>query len=351
MTEPLFVVVSFSDVRKIIKYGGTHLLMSYWFLKGKTTKNTLEKIQQERIKHSILSSIFMLDSGAYSAWKNGFIIPLYEYIDFVKSYHHYFTHIVCLDVIDNPIYSEVNHLIMLEELKGYDLTIIPVFHSGESFSVLDYMIAKGYKYIGISPNNKWVEKEKRFWLHQVYSRYDFDSLGIKTHGFGYQSVNGLLQFPMTTADSVTWKVGEMFGRVIDPTGRELKYSMDSFGSPDHIDSIPGGDTQFIKDLCDDLGFSPEEMKTNYHLRDKFNVAATVNLLKREKKNVSIVVDLLSDVDSSFGYCDDFSEEKVLKLYGEAKALGRKYTGSSEIEVKYVKLKKESFNDYEQVQLF
>lgn len=345
MTKPLFVVCDVSGVKKVFDYGGTDILMSYWFLK----KNP-ERILQ-RIRDYGQSDIFMLDSGAFSAWKNGSEILLYDYLDFIKKYHSYFTHIVCLDVIDNPLYSEVNHLIMLEELKGLGLEIIPVFHSGEPFSVLDYMVEKGYKYLGISPNNNWREETKRVWLHRVYSRHDFEKLGIKTHGFGYQSVSGLLQFPMTTADAATWKVGEMFARIIEPEGRQLRYSEEAIGMPDHIDSMPGGHSAFTIELCAELGFSPDEMRTNYHARDKFNVAATIKLLKRDKISISIPVDLLAEVDSSFGYCDDFSEDKVLALYRELRDLGRKYTGGPKSDKKHIKSKAKFVKKVETETLF
>lgn len=332
MTKPLFVACDVSGVKKIFDYGGSDILMSYWFLKRNS--DTLLK----RIQECGQPGIFMLDSGAFSAWKNGSEILLYDYIDFIKKYHQYFTHIVCLDVIDNPIYSEVNHLIMLDELKEYNLEIIPVFHSGEPFAALDYMVEKGYKYLGISPNNNWREETKRAWLHRVYSRHDFEKLGIKTHGFGYQSVSGLLQFPMTTADAATWKVGEMFARIIEPEGRQLRYSEEAIGMYDHIDSMPGGHSAFTKELCAELGFSPDEMRTNYHARDKFNVAATIKLLNRDKVDISIPVDLFEDIDTSFGYCEDFSEEKVLTLYRKIKATGRAYTGGPDGEKKQPKIR-------------
>lgn len=346
MTKPIFVVCDVSGAKKVFEYGGTDILMSYWFLKKNPEKALI------RIKELGQSGIFMLDSGAFSAWKNGSEILLYDYIDFIKKYHSYFTHIVCLDVIDNPLYSEVNHLIMLRELKDYNLEIIPVFHSGEPFSALDYMVEKGYKYIGISPNNNWREETKRGWLHRVYSRYDFEKLGIKTHGFGYQSVSGLLQFPMTTADSATWKVGEMFGEIIDPnvSANRVKYTEGAKGI--HIDNISGEKhSVFVKEVCDELGFSPDEMKTNYHARDKYNVAATIKLLDRNKVDVSILVDLLVDVDSSFGYCDDFSEEKVLSLYQEVCLLGKNYTGSPESDKKHIKAKTKLVKKVETETLF
>jgi hypothetical protein len=332
MTKPLFVVCDVSGAKKVFEYGGSDILMSYWFLKS-NPDSTLR-----RIKEYGQPGIFMLDSGAFSAWKNGSEILLYDYIDFIKKYHYYFTHIVCLDVIDNPIYSEVNHLIMLDELEGLGLEIIPVFHSGEPFAALDYMVEKGYKYLGISPNNNWREETKRIWLHRVFFRYDFEKLGIKTHGFGYQSISGLLQFPMTTADAATWKVGEMFGRIIEEGGKSYYYTEKASHNRDYIDKIIGGESKFIKDLCNEIGVTSEQLRVDYHARDKFNVAATIKLLKSEKVHISIPVDLLAEVDSSFGYCDDFSEDKVLTLYHEMKQLRREYSGGPKSDKKHIKQK-------------
>jgi len=292
----------------------TNLLISYFFLKK--LKNIDEILGMVK-KASNPNSIFMLDSGAFSAWNSGTMISLHDYIDFIKQYHQYFTHIVCLDVINDPIYSEVNHLIMLGELKDYNLEIIPVFHAGESFAVLDYMVEMGYKYIGISPNNNWREEEKRKWLTRVFQKYDFEKLGIKTHGFGYQSVSGLKHFPLSSGDAISWKIAAGMGEIICPNSH-IAYSEKKKHVSTHVDKMKGGDLDFVLNICDVLGIEVNTLRNNYKHRCMFNIEAISELLARPKERISTLVDLLNENLL-------FDKEDVFITYKKVKDL-RTYNG-------------------------
>lgn len=321
MTELIYAATSEDQIKILIDLGKKNFLISYYYFKTKPADKFLKFLEFSSSK----KNIFILDSGAFSAWTHGEFIFLYDYIDFIKKYHSYFTHIVCLDVIDNPILSEVNHLIMLEELEDYNLTIIPVFHSGEPFSVLDYMVEKGYKYIGISPNNNWREEEKRKWLRRVFSRHDFEKLGIKTHAFGYQSIEGLKYFPLTTTDSTTWQLGAGYGRVINPV-LSLRYSDKSSFAPEHIDNVPGEDPKFITNLCNDLGLTINDLKTKRSSRVIFNTEALYQLVSAEK----IIPESNSIELFDEGADISFTEEKILNQLKICKKMGREYRGSFEI---------------------
>lgn len=321
MTTMVFAFNDKNGAGILLEQGVTNLLVSYYYLRSYKP----EKLQSffEFVKSNRKGEgVFILDSGAFSAWNNGNPVSLYAYIDFIKEHHHHFTHIVCLDVINDPIYSEVNHLIMRKELEGLPLVIIPIFHSGESFTVLDYMVEKGYKYLGISPNNDWREEQKRAWLYRVFTRHDFDALGIKTHAFGYQSTEGLSYFPLTTADAVTWRIASGYGRIIDPVNPSVRYSEKAAGYYDHIDNIPGGDSQFTIDLCNELGFPPDDLKTDYRKRNIFNIHALDKLSKAPKKILSTPVELFSEGDVG-----GFSEEEVQEVYRDCLSQGRNYSGS------------------------
>ena len=325
MTDLVFAFNDKDQVKMLLDQGKTNLLISYYYLNVKNKEKMINLLDYIKIRRGEQTNpgVFMLDSGAFSAWNNGDVVNLYDYIDFIKEYHKYFTHIVCLDIINNPIYSEINHLIMLEELKNYNLGIIPVFHSGEPFSVLDYMVEQGYNYLGISPNNNWMEQTKREWLTRVFQRHNFDKLGIKTHGFGYQSVDGLAYFPLTTSDAITWVIASAYGRIVDDTGMSLKFSNQVIGKVDHIDSIPGGYSKFVLELCQELGMDIETLRDDYRQRRIFNIHALDRLTKREKNDVSMSPALF-DIEENLA---DFDRSQIGKLYNEAREKGREYTGS------------------------
>lgn len=321
----IFAVNSMEQVKVVSSRKQYNFLMSYFYLnQRKALLKLLDFIKTVQPE----GAIFMLDSGAYSAWRSGKKINLWAYIDFIKQYHHYFTHIVALDVIDNPVLSEVNHRIMKEELAGYDLKIMPVYHSGEPFLVLDYMIEQGYKYIGISPNNNWVEFQKREWLAQVFSRWDFEKLGIWTHGFGYQSPSGIALFPFTSCDAASWRIAAAFGRIINLEVPPLRYSDKSMADSDHVDRVTGGNSKFVEEICGIVGMDIDEMRSSHNAISIFNVEALNQLAQRPKdyQAVEVTVDLYAD-EADF-YAIPFSLKLLEESYQEAKNMGIYYEGDS-----------------------
>lgn len=329
MTILVYATNSSKDIDLLISKGKKNFLMSYYYLKSKSEDKLISLFSSLEGEYEI----FMLDSGAFSAWNSGSVISLFEYIDFIKKYCQYFTHVICLDVIDNPILSEVNYLIMMQELKGFDLTVIPVFHSGEPFSVLDYMVKKEYKYLGISPNNSWQEKRKNEWLTRVFSRYDFEKLGIKTHALGYQSVRGLLYFPFTSTDAITWRIGASYGHVINPD-LSLRYSNRAIHDR-HINDLPGGSPDFVINLCNELNIDISELRDSTNARTLFNLEALDRIVASDKK----VLDSTS-IDLFEFYNAGFSEKEVLAQLEICLKMGREYKGNlGDIPARYKSKKK------------
>jgi hypothetical protein len=333
MTIPIYVLKTIQlegqDVRCLLSRNKHNWLVSFYLLSGiKDLEYKLEKT----IEHKAKDSIFILDSGAYSAWLMGIKINLWDYINFIKKYHSFFTHIVALDVIDNPVNSEVNHLVMRQELADYELTIIPVFHSGESFSVLDYMIEQGYKYIGISPNNSWKEELKQKWLSVVMSRYDFDALGIKTHGFGYTSINGLTKYPLTTADSIAFGFAAGHGELITKYGR-LMVSNGTHHRSNHIGNLNKNIFDWINEVCFEIGLTLEDLATIRESRLLFNIESIDKAFREMKPvNLSSKIDLFADEE--FGYIP-FNVKSVNECYQHVLSLGKEYKGYLNAEEKSI----------------
>lgn len=326
MTKHIIYAVNSKDQIRVVSSRGLYnYLMSYFYLnQRRTLKELLEHIKLLQPA----GSIFMLDSGAYSAWRSGKKVNLWAYIEFIKKWHEFFTHIVALDVIDNPVLSEVNHRIMQEELKEYDLKIMPVFQSGEPWATLDYMVEQGYKYIGISPNNNWVEAQKREWLAQVFSRWDFEKLGIWTHGFGYQSPSGIALFPFTSCDAASWRIAAAFGRVINLEVPPLRYSDRSAYTRDHVDVVTGGDSDFVKEICEIIGMEIDEMRNSHEAISIFNVEALNQLSQRTKNYDAVEVTMDLWADESDYYAIPFNEKLLEESYQKAKLMGVMYEGDS-----------------------
>ena len=103
----------------------------------KPSKNMLNLIR------SYEDTEIMLDSGAFSVWNMGKTIDIYKYIEFIKenNIEIYFN----LDVIGDVEGTKKNQKIM----EDNGLKPIPVFHYGEPFEYLDWLVKQGYTYIGI----------------------------------------------------------------------------------------------------------------------------------------------------------------------------------------------------------
>ncbi len=328
MVRPVFAIAdSLKETQCLSQLGIYDWLISYYNLRS-GDKN--RKDIRHRIKaygwQSVEDNVFLLDSGAFSAWNSGAKINIWEYIEFIKEFGDLFTNIVCLDVIDDPVKSEVNHLLMRDEL-GDSITLIPVFHSGEPWAVLSYLCAR-YSYVGISPNNNWSEINKRWWLSSIFNYYDFEKSNIKTHGFGYTSPYGLQRYPLTTADSGSWRLHAAYGCIILREG-VIAVSERRKHANNYFANIPGFHMpSYVDEWCVELGITFDDLVKNHSERTRFNALSTVRLFSDTSlKPYSHCFDLFSEERaSSFGYCDFFSEDLVYQQYEKARRLGISYEG-------------------------
>jgi hypothetical protein len=285
-------------------------LISYYYL----SKNYSGDIREKALKVQYPrqeGDFHILDSGAFSAWRQGERIDLFGYIDAIHQVEDLFTHFVCLDVIDDPVISEAHHRIMLEEgCKN----LIPVFHAGESMAVLNYMVGRGYSYIGISPNNDWIEARKVAWLRDVWTSSNLSE--TMTHGFGYMGLRGIGQVDMTTADSAQWIFNGAMGGINTSLG-QVRITDRMLHDSSHLSRLPDASQKVVRDWIAELDlFSLEELKESYKHRQVFNVVSLRLLVEKAAEDrlslrYSESGRLFGDEDASgFGYTEPFSEDAV-----------------------------------------
>jgi len=208
--------------------------------------------------------------------------------------------------------SEANHKIMLEEgCKN----VVPVFHSGESLSVLRYMVKQGYPYIGISPNNDWAEKAKVDWLCDVWDGVDLSN--TMTHGFGYMGKQGLKSVDLTTADSAAWIFNAAMGFIITPIGN-IGVTEQRLGESTHIDSVGEHDLKIIENWISEIGLHTlDELRESHYPRKAFN-ARSISILTerltdsvdRDKSRDRCGMLFVDENSTGFGYTEPFSEGAV-----------------------------------------
>lgn len=154
----------------------------------------------------------MLDSGAFSVWKKGKEINIYDYIEYIKKNNIdiYFN----LDVIGNTEDTMKNQKTMEE----HGLNPIPVFHYGEDFTHLKSLVESGYEYIGLGGTvGKSIPKRMEFFdkCFELYPNVGF-------HGLGVTSKLLLDRYNWKSVDSTTWLVPFKNGKEITIEGNQIQ---------------------------------------------------------------------------------------------------------------------------------
>lgn len=261
----------------------------------------------------------IVDSGAFSAWNAGSEINFDDYIDFAKKFRaeneSKFNELwfVNLDVIpgkktDTKISSDQitaaadagfeNYCRFRNE--GFD-NVIHVIHQGEELSVLERLLKENPAYIGISPSNAVVTKERKKWLDETFK---YVPSHVKTHGFAVTSMELMSNFNWFSVDSTTWFVLGVYGKMLIPLDRHNNVVMDDFTpiannfvistSPARINSEDGYATllkkqpslitkidKYIEYLCKKIPISPKHI---FSERGEGRVIATLYaFLKYEKQ--------------------------------------------------------------------
>lgn len=168
-----------------------------------------------------------LDSGAFSAFTQGAVIDIHEYISFIKKYARFIDVYANLDVIGDPVATKKNQEIM--EKAG--LKPLPCFHYGEEVKYLrEYIKSNEYIALGGMASSKsgavLSNDQRQQWLDEIFSKYICDSEGlpkVKVHGFGLTSLKLMLRYPWYSVDSTSWVVTARLGSVYVPRRRNGKW--------------------------------------------------------------------------------------------------------------------------------
>lgn len=168
-----------------------NLLVAYPYMKPDLI--TALKDNQEDIR-------FLLDSGAFTAWKSGKEINVDDYCKFIESLPfkpwRYFT----LDVIGNPEASLKNYEIMLS--RGFKP--VPIFTRGEDISMIDkYYETSDVVGIGGLVRTKGNKGFVKGIMNKVGAR--------KVHWLGFTSSDFVNYYKPYMCDCSSWSYSTRFG--------------------------------------------------------------------------------------------------------------------------------------------
>jgi hypothetical protein len=177
------------------------ILLSYWYYKDADLFRVFDKYFGNT-KMDVFA-----DSGGFSAMTQGAEIDINEYGQWIKKYSDIFTVYANLDVIGNAEETLENQKI----LENMGLAPLPVFHTGEDWSVLEYYI-NNYQYIGLGGMVPYMRREKTImpWIIKAFRMAKGKSV---YHGLGATSWSVMSKLPWYSVDSSSWGAGFRYGRV------------------------------------------------------------------------------------------------------------------------------------------
>lgn len=177
-----------------------------------------------------------LDSGAYSAWKQGTPIDINNYITFIKEHIRDLSIYAVLDVIGDAKGTLRNQKIM--ERAG--LNPLPAFHFGSDFKYLKYYLAH-YDYIALGGLASMGASPEMFdFLDQCFDII-CDKQGFPTakiHGFAVTTLKAMKRYPFYSVDSTTWLLMARMGFMILPAKKPD-------GTWDYLEETPGKTTRKV----------------------------------------------------------------------------------------------------------
>ena len=166
---------------------------------------------------------FILDNGAFTAWKQGGKLDLEGYYKWVEQWHRHpgFDWALIPDVIDG---SEKDNDALLEQWPS-ELRGVPVWHLHESLERLQ-RLAVNHQWVALGSSGEWPNPGADKWWRRISLAMDAvcDDQGrpfCRLHGLRMLNPDVFTRLPLSSADSTNAAVngGSLgrFGSYIPPT--------------------------------------------------------------------------------------------------------------------------------------
>lgn len=189
-----------------------NILVAYPYMKP----NVIRILQENQNKID-----FLLDSGAFTAWKAGNEISVYDYISFIRGLPFTPWRYFNLDVIGDARASDRNHRVMME----HGLNPIPIFTRGDDISSLEEM----YKHsdiiglgglVGTKGNKGFVKSI----MNIIGDR--------KCHWLGFNPKDFIAHYKPYMCDSSSWSSAVRYAslKVYDRNGRWYNLNKQDFST-------------------------------------------------------------------------------------------------------------------------
>ena len=249
-----------------------------------------------------------IDSGAFSVHTGNAKCTVDEYIDYLNSIDDDIDVFAQLDTIPGTFgkpktpedYAESaqkswdNYLYMRSRVKSPD-KLMPVFHFGEDFKWLRNMLGwtdesgKHLDYIGLSPANDVSVGIKDIYLQNCADVIAASSNpNVKTHLYGYTSLEGLSKLPCYSADSISHRLIAGYCKILSYNFGVISVSkrQRTVMSKSNLSFLDTADDLNMKTLTDEitaLGYTLEEVQESSAVRVVVTMHNIQRLLKTKYK--------------------------------------------------------------------
>lgn len=190
--------------------------------------------QMIKWKHEGFCRTLFIDSGAFSIHTGKAHVTVDEYIDYINSIDDDIDVFAQLDTIPGKLgqpkspqdYAESakksweNYLYMRSRVKSPN-KLMPVYHQGEDVSALKNMLewtdesGKHLEYVGLSPANDITVNVRNIYLNNMNDVIKASSNpNVKTHLYGYTSLEGLSKIACYSADSISHRHIAAYNKIL-----------------------------------------------------------------------------------------------------------------------------------------
>lgn len=247
-------------------------------------------------KHTGFCKWLFVDSGAFSVHTGKAKCTADEYIEYINSIDDDIDVYAQLDTIPGQFgkpksaedYAESaakswdNYLYMRQRVKSPN-KVMPVMHFGESFdaltNMLEYRDESGnlLEYIGLSPANDVSTSIKDIYLKEVFDLIKKSSNpDVKTHLYGYTSLQGLSKFPCYSADSITHRLLSGYAKVISRNFGVVSVTTQATSnrSKDRQSFLEVADEhnkKIFQDEVESMGLTIEQIQESHSARAAMNI--------------------------------------------------------------------------------
>jgi hypothetical protein len=231
----------------------------------------------------------MLDSGGYTAHKQGVRISLPAYADYVKRTSDIWTLAASLDVIGRGKASAERSYKNFLALRDMGAQVAPVWHVGEPIEALQTYLDAGEDYIlmggMVDAPLPWLRRQLDKVWGEVLTHAD-GSPKVKTHGFGMTRLELIVRYPWTSLDSTSWLQTSRFGSCVFLVGDKLQQVPFSWEHPlfreigsGHYYAMSLAEQRVVRGWLEPFGVTAEQCARDYPFRDVVN-AGTYTSLER-----------------------------------------------------------------------